>query len=377
MTDVAASGRRGKSARRSRSLCARAWTRLRRNRLAGLSALFLVAMALACLVGPLVVSHPYDAVYQDYVRVPASLSHYPSPDRIGPSAERALSRGRVTVDKVTVTGDEVTVAIHAPAAIDPRIAEYLDRTDLFARTRIVSLAPDRSNAVLAADIVRHRFPFGTDGNGRDLLSRTLVAGQISLAVGLLATLVALLIGVAYGAVAGYLGGRADLLMMRAVDILYSLPFIFFVILLGVFFGRNFILVFAAVGAIEWLDMARIVRGQTLSIKRQEYVQAAHALGVDGAGTLRRHIIPNLLGPVVIYVTLLVPRVILLESFLSFLGLGITEPLTSWGVLIADGALNMQSAPWMLAFPSAFLTSTLFALNFLGDGLRDALDPRDR
>jgi oligopeptide transport system permease protein len=166
-------------------------------------------------------------------------------------------------------------------------------------------------------------------------------------------------------------------MMRIVDILYSLPFIFFVILLVVFFGRNFILMFIAVGAVEWLDMARIVRGQTMSLKRQEFVQAAEALGVDIAGILRRHILPNVAGPVVIYMTLMVPRVILLESFLSFLGLGVQEPMTSWGVLIAEGAKNIEGTPWMLLFPSAFLVSTLFALNFIGDGLRDAFDPKDR
>ena len=181
----------------------------------------------------------------------------------------------------------------------------------------------------------------------------------------------------YGATAGYLGGRIDTVMMRIVDILYALPFIFFVIMLVVFFGRNFILMFLAVGAIEWLDMARIVRGQTLSIKRQEYVQAAEALGVSSGGILKRHIIPNTLGPVVVYMTLLVPKVILLESFLSFLGLGVQEPMTSWGVLIADGARNIQNDEWLLLFPALFLVSTLFALNFLGDGLRDALDPKDR
>jgi oligopeptide transport system permease protein len=221
------------------------------------------------------------------------------------------------------------------------------------------------------------FLFGTDGNGRDVFTRTLIAGRVSLAIGILATGVALLIGVLYGAVSGYLGGRVDTIMMRVVDILYSLPFIFFVIMLVVFFGRNFILMFLAVGAIEWLDMARIVRGQTLSIKRQEYVQAAEALGVKSSGILKRHIIPNTLGPVVVYMTLLVPKVILLESFLSFLGLGVQEPMTSWGVLIADGARNISNALWLLTFPAVFLVSTLFALNFLGDGLRDALDPKDR
>jgi oligopeptide transport system permease protein len=232
-------------------------------------------------------------------------------------------------------------------------------------------------ASFSATLERQYFFFGTDANGRDLLTRTLIAGRVSIIIGLLATFVALLIGVTYGAIAGYVGGRVDMLLMRIVDILYSLPFIFFVILLVVFFGRNFILMFIAVGAVEWLDMARIVRGQAISLRRQEYVQAAQAMGVDGRGILRRHIVPNLLGPVVIYMTLMVPRVILLESFLSFLGLGVQEPMTSWGVLISEGARNIQGAPWMLIFPSIFLTATLFALNFIGDGLRDALDPKER
>jgi oligopeptide transport system permease protein len=185
------------------------------------------------------------------------------------------------------------------------------------------------------------------------------------------------IGVIYGATSGYLGGRVDLVMMRIVDVLYSLPFIFFVIMLVVFFGRNFVLVFLAVGAVEWLDMARIVRGQTLSIKRQEYVQAAEALGVETKGIIRRHVIPNTLGPVVVYMTLMVPRVILLESFLSFLGLGVQEPYTSLGVLISEGAKSIQDSTWMLIYPALTLVAILFCLNFIGDGLRDALDPKDR
>ena len=219
--------------------------------------------------------------------------------------------------------------------------------------------------------------FGTDSNGRDLFARVLYGGRISLMIALLATGVSLLIGVTYGATAGFIGGRTDAVMMRIVDILYSLPFMFFVILLMVFFGRNIFLMFIALGAVEWLDMARIVRGQTLSIKRREFIEAARAAGVSNLGIIRRHIIPNTLGPVVIYVTLTVPRVILIESFLSFLGLGVQEPMTSWGVLIADGANNMEGSPHMLLFPAAFLATTLFCLNFVGDGLRDALDPKDR
>jgi oligopeptide transport system permease protein len=191
-----------------------------------------------------------------------------------------------------------------------------------------------------------------------------------------ATLVSLVIGVLYGATAGYLGGRVDAVMMRAVDILYSLPFIFFVIILMVMFDRNFILLFVAIGAVVWLTMARIVRGQTLSAKQKEYIEAARAAGVSPFAIITRHIIPNVVGPVVVYVTLTVPDVILTESFLSFLGLGIQEPLTSWGVLISDGANTMEPAPWLLVFPALFMAVTLFCFNFIGDGFRDALDPKD-
>jgi len=219
--------------------------------------------------------------------------------------------------------------------------------------------------------------FGTDGLGRDLFVRTLQGGRISLLVGVVATFVSLLIGITYGAISGYAGGRIDQTMMRIVDILYALPFMFLVILLMVFFGRNILLIFVAIGAINWLDMARIVRGQTLSLKNREFIEAARAGGVTTSRIIRRHIVPNLLGVVVIYVTLTIPQVILVESFLSFLGLGVQEPMTSWGALVNEGAQEMENAPWMLVFPALFLTVTLFCFNFLGDGLRDALDPRDR
>jgi oligopeptide transport system permease protein len=219
--------------------------------------------------------------------------------------------------------------------------------------------------------------FGTDANGRDLLVRTFYGGRISLTIGLLTTVVALVIGVTYGAVAGFVGGRTDGFMMRFVDVLYSLPLIFFIIILVTVFGRNIFLVFVAIGAVEWLTMSRIVRGQTLTIKAKEYVESAVAIGLSQGAILRRYIIPNVLGPVIVYVTLLIPTNIIVESYLSFLGLGVQEPLTSWGLLISQGAGQLDSAPWLIFFPATFLAVTMFCFNFIGDGLRDALDPRDR
>ena len=216
---------------------------------------------------------------------------------------------------------------------------------------------------------------GTDTLGRDLLARILFGGRISITVGLVATFVALAIGVTYGAVSGFVGGKVDAVMMRLVDILYALPFAIFVILLMVFFGRNIFLLFFAIGAVEWLTMARIVRGQVMSIKKMEFIEAARALGLGRRRIIFRHLIPNVLGPVIVYTTLTIPAVMLLEAFLSFLGLGVQAPMSSWGVLIKDGSEKMEEYWWLLVFPGALFSLTLFSLNFLGDGLRDALDVR--
>jgi oligopeptide transport system permease protein len=216
---------------------------------------------------------------------------------------------------------------------------------------------------------------GTDTLGRDLFSRILYGGRISIAVGLIATFVALVIGVSYGAIAGFVGGKLDTVMMRIVDILYALPFTIFVILLMVFFGQNIFLLFFAIGAVEWLTMARIVRGQVLSVKRMEFIEAAQALGLSRGRIIFRHVIPNVLGPVIVYTTLTIPAVMLLEAFLSFLGLGVQAPMSSWGVLIKYGADDMEEFWWLLVFPGVVFSLTLFSLNFLGDGLRDALDVR--
>ncbi|MCL9782268.1 oligopeptide ABC transporter permease OppC [Vibrio sp. S4M6] len=230
-------------------------------------------------------------------------------------------------------------------------------------------------AMHAAPSMEHYF--GTDSLGRDLYVRTLVGGRISLMVGILGALVAVLIGTLYGAASGFIGGRTDRAMMRVLEILYAIPFMFLVIVLVTFFGRNIILIFVAIGAIAWLDMARIVRGQTLSLRSKEFIEAAHVCGVSKWRIITRHIVPNVLGIVAVYSTLLIPSMILTESFLSFLGLGVQEPMTSWGALLQEGANTMEVAIWQLAFPAAFMIVTLFCFNYVGDGLRDALDPKDR
>lgn len=238
-------------------------------------------------------------------------------------------------------------------------------------------AYEAQNLDLQAQAPDGQYWFGTDSLGRDLFSRVLYGGRISLSLGFAATLVSLVIGVSYGCLAGYWGGRRDALMMRTVDVLYALPFTIFVILLMVLFERNIFLMFAAIGAVEWLTMARIVRGQVVYLKNQQYVDVSRALGSGNLRIMFRHLLPNFLGVVIVFSTLTVPAVMLLEAFLSFIGLGVQPPMSSWGLLIRDGADSMEVSPWRLFFPALFFSVTLFALNFLGDGLRDAFDPRDK
>lgn len=267
---------------------------------------------------------------------------------------------RLQKNKMALLGLAVMVIMCVTALLTPWITPY---------------GYEEQNLLLGAVPPSAEHWLGTDTLGRDLLTRILYGSRISLAVGFIATAVALLIGVIYGTVAGYLGGRVDALMMRLVDILYALPFMIFIILLMVIFGRNILLLFLAIGAIEWLTMARIVRGQVQSLRQQEFVEAAISIGLGPWAIIRRHLIPNTLGPVIVYTTLTIPNVMLLESFLSFLGLGIQPPQSSWGLLISYGVETMEEYPWLLIFPGLALSLTLFALNFLGDGLRDALDPR--
>ena len=267
---------------------------------------------------------------------------------------------RLLKNKLAVFGFVVLVVVAVLTVITPWIAPY---------------SYEEQNLNLGAVAPNSAHWFGTDYLGRDLLTRTLYGGRISLLVGFAATAVSLVVGVLYGATSGFVGGRVDSVMMRVVDILYALPFTIFVIILMVFFGRNILLLFLAIGAVEWLTMARIVRGQVQSLRKKEFIEAAVAMGLPQHQILLRHIIPNVLGPIIVYTTLTIPNVMLLEAFLSFLGLGVQPPMSSWGLLIRDGAEQMEEYPWLLFFPSIALSLTLFSLNFLGDGLRDALDPR--
>jgi oligopeptide transport system permease protein len=340
----------------------------RRNWPVRVSLSLLGAIALLCLIGPLVSGHPYDQVYRDYVLVGPSIYAHPDAREMEGAVAAIARRMHVTI-KAARDGETLHLTLDAEKPIDSRALRSFERSDLFGPADISDTANERRRLDIDVPVKRTVFLFGTDANGRDLFTRVLVAGRISLAVGLLASFVAMTIGVAYGAAAGYAGGLTDSLMMRALEIVYALPFIFFVIVLVMVFGRQFVLIFIAIGAVEWLDMARIVRGQTLSIKQRDYVAAAEALGAATPAILWRHVIPNASGPIIAYLTVLVPRVILLESFVSFLGLGVQEPLTSWGVLVADGARNIQGSLHLLIFPALFLGVTLGALQSLGDGFR--------
>ncbi|NVP56785.1 ABC transporter permease [Mycoplana rhizolycopersici] len=377
MTDIAANPLHEPPKTVSRSLFQLALIRFRRNRAAMAGCVTLLLIALFSFLGPLFVPHTYDQVFPSYVTIPPSLQPRPDVSTLQEVMEGVAARARVKLDAFTVDGQAFTATISADEPIDPRATRYFDRANEFRDTKVDATENDGRVMRLSGQVNREYFPFGTDSNGRDLLARVMLGGQISIAVGLLASLVSLGIGVVYGATSGYIGGRVDNVMMRFVEILYSLPFVFLVVVLVVFFGRSFVLIFLVIGAVEWLDMARIVRGQTLALKRREFVGAAQALGLTDWQIIRRHIIPNTIGPVIVFVTVVVPKVILLESFLSFLGLGVQAPLTSWGALISEGANNIQSAPWLLIFPSIFFVATLFSLNFVGDGLRDAFDPKDR
>ncbi len=291
--------------------------------------------------------------------MPEAVLELTGPIEKGTSLWRDALR-RLRRNKLALFGLCFIIITATLAIITPWIAPYAyDAQDL-------SLGPSPPSA---------KHWFGTDYLGRDLLTRLLYGGRISLMVGFAATGVSLLIGVLYGATAGFLGGRTDSAMMRLVDILYALPFTIFVIILMVFFGRNIILLFMAIGAIEWLTMARIVRGSVISLRKKEFIEAAEAMGFSKWRILTRHLIPNALGPIIVYTTLTIPQVMLLEAFLSFLGLGVQAPMSSWGLLIRDGADHMEQYPWLLLAPSVTLSLALFSLNFLGDGLRDALDPR--
>lgn len=263
---------------------------------------------------------------------------------------------------------------NVPAMISAAILLFLFAIALLTPV-IAPYSYEAQNLALGASPPSAQHWLGTDTLGRDQFTRLLYGSRISLAVGFTATAVALIIGVLWGTIAGFIGGRTDALMMRFVDVLYALPFVIFIILLTVVFGRSLILLFLAIGAVEWLTMARIVRTQVLNLKQQEFIEAATAMGVSKWRIIFRHLIPNALGPIIVYTTLTIPAVILLESFLSFLGLGIQPPASSWGSLISQGVETMEEYPWLLIYPGLTLSITLFSLNFLGDGLRDALDPR--
>jgi oligopeptide transport system permease protein len=339
---------------RGSSLWRDAWYRLKRNKLA-LACLFIFLIIVAlCLIGPFFTGYTYE---HNEITLKASA---PLEKIILHTEVRKVGAPKKTSVALSNLEDEF---LEKPEQERVAIVEKVEKGEVYSEGRN------------SYQLSQERHLFGTDPLGRDLLTRVLVGGRISLAVGFAATMVSVIVGVLWGATAGFLGGKVDLLMMRFVDILYALPFTVIVILLMVTFGRNFILLFIAIGLVEWLTMARIVRGQIMSLKNQEFVEAAISLGLTRWRIMSRHLIPNVTGPVIIYATLTVPDVMLLEAVLSFLGLGVPPPLSSWGVLLDEGSRTMETSIWLLVFPAAFFSLTLFSLNFLGDGLRDALDPK--
>src|SRR6266404_1244206 len=336
------------------SLWTDAWHRLRKNKLALFGLGCFLTITLLCLIGPPLTGYTYE-------QTDLTLKASPPLDKIIQRTE-TLKNGEKKISFYSLTNIE-----------DEFVEKPRDERKRIAAT--LASGEDYSEGAFAYQSSSQKHLFGTDALGRDLLTRVLVGGRISLSVGFVATLISVAIGVVWGTTAGFVGGVVDNLMMRFVDVLYALPFTVIVILLMVFFGRNFILLFVAIGAVEWLTMARIVRGQIISLKNQEFIEAAISLGLPGHRILFRHLIPNVLGPIIIYATLTFPEVMLLEAVLSFLGLGVQPPLSSWGVLIDEGSRTMETSIWLLVCPAFFFSLTLFSLNFLGDGLRDALDPK--
>ncbi|HVS53444.1 MAG TPA: ABC transporter permease [Opitutaceae bacterium] len=330
-----------------------AWLRLRKNKLAVFSMWALGVIGLLCAIGPWALNLAYETQGLDVGATPP-LTPVVKVFRVR-SSERAMPYENVPLN---------ALATYEGIQSSPDANSVIDRISRGEKVRVREFVFQKSILLM-----------GSDTAGRDLFARMLYGGRVSLAVGLCATFVALTIGIVYGAVAGFFGSKRDAFMMRAVDIMYSLPFAIFVILLMVFFGRNIVLLFVAIGAVEWLTMARIVRSQVMAVKKMEFIEAARSLGFGRRRIIFRHIIPNILGPIIVYTTLTIPSVMLLEAFLSFLGLGVQPPMSSWGVLIKDGAEKMEEFPWLLIFPGTIFSLTLFSLNFLGDGLRDALDVR--
>jgi len=341
------------------SLWRDAWLRLRKNKLALFGAGTLGALVLTCIGGWLFGQPYYDQNNFLNNAPPGSIGIRVVPD----NAPYDFATIEMLDDARVFTATATTTAANAP--------------DSQARLQAQRAALLSGKTIRVGDTtyIRNYHLLGTDRLGRDLFSRLCWGGLISLGVGLAATLVALAIGVTYGAIAGYFGGKLDAFMMRIVDIMYSLPYIIFVILLVVLFGRHLILLFAAIGAVEWLTMARIVRSQVMAVKRMEFIEAARSLGFGTPRILFRHILPNILGPVIVYITLTIPSVMTLEAFLSYLGLGVQPPISSLGVLIQEGQQVMEEYHWQLLYPAGVFSLTIFSLNFLGDGLRDALDVR--